>query len=125
MYLSHTHTLTKEYSCEIYLYEKICDFLMFTVVTYNKVGFLMHVYIYIYIYIYNIYIYLHRHVFHPSQESSVWLGLTSIYFDRSFFYVSFHSCDTIFVFKNTFSFLRIFVLLIGSIMQMLSLYYFR
>ena len=29
-----------------------------------------HVYIYIYIYI-------HRHVFRPSQNSSVWLGLTS------------------------------------------------
>ena len=32
----HTHTLTKEYSSEIYLYGKICDFLMFT---YNKIVF--------------------------------------------------------------------------------------
>ena len=39
MYLSHTHTLTKEYSSEIYLHGKICHFLMFTAVTYNKVGF--------------------------------------------------------------------------------------
>ena len=38
---------TKEYSSEIYLYEKICDFLLFAVVTYNKVGFLMYIYIYI------------------------------------------------------------------------------
>ena len=30
----------------------------------------------LYIYIY-IYIYIHRHVFRPSQDSSVWLGLTS------------------------------------------------
>ena len=51
MYLSQTHTLTKEYSSEIYLYGKICDFLMFTAVTYNKVVF-FDVYIYIYIYIY-------------------------------------------------------------------------
>ena len=57
MYLSHTHTLTKEYSSEIYLYGKICDFLVFTVVTYNKVSF-FDVYIYIYIYIYIIYIFL-------------------------------------------------------------------
>ena len=39
MFHTHTHTLTKEYSSEIYLHGKICDFLMFTVVTYNKVGF--------------------------------------------------------------------------------------
>ena len=33
---------------------------------------------YIYSYIIYIYIYLfHRHVFRPSQDSSVWLGLTS------------------------------------------------
>ena len=44
MYLSHTHTLTKEYSSEIYLYGKICDFLMFAMVTCNKVG-LFDVYI--------------------------------------------------------------------------------
>ena len=49
MYLSHAHTLTNEYSSEIYLYEKICNFLMFTAVTYNKVGF-FDIYIYIYIY---------------------------------------------------------------------------
>ena len=36
-------------SSEIYLYGKICDFLMFTAVTYNKVGF-FDVYICIYIY---------------------------------------------------------------------------
>ena len=56
MYLSHTHTLTKAYSSEIYLYGKICDFLIFTVVTYNKAGFfdvcIYIIYIYIYIYIY-------------------------------------------------------------------------
>ena len=40
-------------------------------------------YEYIYIYIY-IYIYLHRYVFCPSQDSSVWLGLTSReWYDRS------------------------------------------
>ena len=33
-------------------------------------------YIYIYIYIF-IYIYIHIHVFRPSQDSSVWFGLTS------------------------------------------------
>ena len=33
-------------------------------------------YIYIYIYIY-IYTYIHRHVSRPSQDSSVWFGLTS------------------------------------------------
>ena len=37
-----------------------------------------HIYIYIYIYIHiHIYIYIHRHVFRPSQDSSVWLRLTS------------------------------------------------
>ena len=36
----------------------------------------IHIYIYIYIYI-CIYIYIHIHVFCPSQNSSVWLGLTS------------------------------------------------
>ena len=36
----------------------------------------MHVCIYIYMYIY-IYIYIYKHVFRPSQDSSVWLGLTS------------------------------------------------
>ena len=53
MYLSHVHThaLMKEYSSEIYLYGKICDFFMFTAVTYNKCAFLMCIYIYIYIYI--------------------------------------------------------------------------
>ena len=33
--------------------------------------------IYIYICMYYICIYIHRHVFHPSLDSSVWLGLTS------------------------------------------------
>ena len=38
----------------------------------------LYIYIYIYIYIYYIYyIYIHRHVFRPSQDSTVWLGLTS------------------------------------------------
>ena len=36
----------------------------------------LSIYLSIYIYIY-IYIYIHRHLFHPSQDSSVWLGLTS------------------------------------------------
>ena len=36
----------------------------------------LHVYINIHTYI-HIYIYIHRHVFRPSQDSSVWLGLTS------------------------------------------------
>ena len=34
------------------------------------------IYMYMYVYIY-IYIYIHIHVFRPSQDSSVWLGLTS------------------------------------------------
>ena len=38
----------------------------------------IHIYIYICVCIYiYIYIYIHRHVFRPSQDSSVWLGLTS------------------------------------------------
>ena len=38
----------------------------------------MYMYICIYIYIYIIYIlYIHRHVFRRSQDSSVWLWLTS------------------------------------------------
>ena len=36
---------------QIYLYEKICDVLMFTVVTYNKVGF------------FDAYIYIHTHTY--------------------------------------------------------------
>ena len=36
----------------------------------------IYIYIYIYICIY-IYIYIYRHVFLPSQDSSVWLGLMS------------------------------------------------
>ena len=57
MYLSHAHTLTNEYSSEIYLYEKICNFLMFTAVTYNKIGFFdIYIYIYIYIYTYVMYV---------------------------------------------------------------------
>ena len=66
MYLSHTHTLTKEYSSEIYLYGKICDFLMFTLVTYSKVGcFDVYIYIYIYIYIYKyiLYIYICMYIY--------------------------------------------------------------
>ena len=35
----------------------------------------LSIYIYIYMYIYVPYI--HRHVFRPSQGSSLWLGLTS------------------------------------------------
>ena len=38
----------------------------------------LNIYIYIYIYMYTyIFIYIHRHVFRPSQDSSVWLGLTN------------------------------------------------
>ena len=36
----------------------------------------VNVYVNIYIYIY-IYIYIHIHVFRPTQDSSVWFGLTS------------------------------------------------
>ena len=48
--------------------------------------YIIYIYIYIYTYIYILYIYIlyiyihiyiHRHVFCPSQDSSVWLGLTS------------------------------------------------
>ena len=38
--------------------------------------YIIYIYIYVNIYIY-IYIYIYRHVFRPSQDSSVWLGLTS------------------------------------------------
>ena len=38
--------------------------------------FLIHLIMNIYIYIY-IYIYIHIHVFRPSQDASVWLGLTN------------------------------------------------
>ena len=38
----------------------------------------IYIYIYLYIYIHTfIYIYIHRHAFRSSQDSSVWLGLTS------------------------------------------------
>ena len=46
------------------------------VVTLTILTIYIHIYIYIYIYIY-ICIYIHKHVFLPSQDSSVWLWLTS------------------------------------------------
>ena len=61
---THTHTLTKEYSSEIYLYEKKCDFLMFTAVTYNKVVFLMYICICI--------IYIFWSLLHELPITDVW-----------------------------------------------------
>ena len=36
-----------------------------------------NIFLYMYIYIYIIIIIIHMHLFRPSQDSSVWLGLTS------------------------------------------------
>ena len=44
----------------------------FHFVKYFGIAFINYIFIYIYIYIY-----IHRHMFHPSQDSSVWLGLTT------------------------------------------------
>ena len=80
MYLSHTHTLMKEYSSEIYMYEKIWDFLMFAAVTCNKVGFFWYVYIYIYMQTY-IHIYTYRVIMtdYTSSENV----LTCVFFNSS------------------------------------------
>ena len=54
----------------IYNIQYICNIVYIIYIIYINIT-------YIYIYIYIFYIYIHRHVFRPSQNSSVWLGLTS------------------------------------------------
>ena len=63
----------------------------------------------------------------------IWVGVSNSYdvhcWDYSLneysLFVSFCSCDTIFIFENTLFFLPICILLIGWIMQTLSLCYFQ
>ena len=68
IYISFLYYL---YMCNIYIY--IYIYILYACM---YMYIYMYIYVYICIYIY-IYIYIHLHVFRPSQDSSVWLGLTS------------------------------------------------
>ena len=74
----------------IYLYLYLSIYLSIYLSVYLSIYLFIYQFIYLYTYLsiylsiclsvclsMYLYIYIHRHVFHPSQDSSVWLGLTS------------------------------------------------